>query len=66
MDILQRPNTLLSGIEQKILIILTYQNKSMNGPGLSMEILQRKSQSYTQTISKKGDNHHILRGQPTP
>ena len=33
MDILQRPNTLLSGIEPKSLTILTYQYKSMNGPG---------------------------------
>ena len=45
MDILQRPNILLSGtpIEQKNLIILTYQNKNMNGQELSMEMSKRKS-----------------------
>ena len=42
MDILQNPNTLLSGIEPKSLIILTYQCKNMNGPGLSMEMLKKK------------------------
>ena len=40
MDILQRPNILLSGIEPSNLIFLTYQNKNMNGPGLSMEMSQ--------------------------
>ena len=44
MDILQRPNILLSGIEQKDLIIPTYQNKNMYGPGLFMEMSKKKSQ----------------------
>ena len=43
-DILQRPNTLLSGKEPKNQIILTYQNRNMNGPGLSMELSKKKSQ----------------------
>ena len=34
---------LLSGIELKNLIILTYQNKNMNGPGLCIEMLKKKS-----------------------
>ena len=39
MDILQKPNTLLSGIEPKILIILTYQSTNMNGPGKGFIVL---------------------------
>ena len=66
MDILQRPNNLLSGIEAKNLIILTYQNKNMNGPELSMEISKGNPKGYTQTIRKEGNNHHIPRCQPTP
>ena len=66
MDILQRPNTLLSGIEPKNLIILTDQNKNMNGPGLSMEILKKRSQRIYRNYRKKCNNHHIFRCQPSP
>ena len=60
MDILQRPSVLLSGIEPKNLIILPYQSKNMNGPGLFMECQRRNPKKYTQTIRKGGNNHHIL------
>ena len=41
---LATPNTVLSGIEPKNLIILTYQSRNMNGPGLFMEMSKKKSQ----------------------
>ena len=41
---LVKTNILLSGIEPKNWIILTYQSKNMNGPGLFMEMLKKKSQ----------------------
>ena len=47
MDMLQRPNILLSGIEPKNLITLTYQNRNMNGPGLFMEMSKKKFQTTT-------------------
>ena len=56
----------LSGIEPKNLIILTYQNKNMNGPGLSMEMSKKKSQRMYPNHWKEGNNHHIPRCQPTP
>ena len=43
-DILQRPSTLLSGIEPKNLITLTYQNRNMNRPGLFVEMSKKKFQ----------------------
>ena len=51
MDILQKSNTLLSDIEPKNVIILTYLNKNMNGPALSMEMLKRKDNNSVVTSS---------------
>ena len=60
MDILQRPNTLLSGLDPKNLIILTYQSRNMNGPGMCMEMQRRNPKGYTQTIRKEGNTTTFL------
>ena len=60
MDIFQRPNTLLSGIEARNLVILTYENKSMNGPALSMVIFGKRV--ITTTFLDTNLLHNIVTG----